>query len=61
MFEIDSYLLGRSEIAPLSRTPSVYRRLFSKVLTRRSILLTNALPDSRDDICIHHSEHTSTR
>jgi hypothetical protein len=32
MFEIDRYLLGRSEITPLSRTPTVHRRLFSKVL-----------------------------
>jgi hypothetical protein len=32
MFEIDSYLLGRSEITSLSRTPTVHRRQFSKVL-----------------------------
>jgi hypothetical protein len=32
MFEIDSYLLELSEITPLSRTPTVHRRLFSKVL-----------------------------
>jgi hypothetical protein len=32
MFEIDRYLLGHSEIAPLSRTPTVHRRLFRKVL-----------------------------
>jgi hypothetical protein len=32
MFEIDRYLLGRSEIAPLSRTLTVRRRLLSKVL-----------------------------
>jgi hypothetical protein len=32
MFEIDRYLLERSEIAPLSRTPTVHRRQFSKVL-----------------------------
>jgi hypothetical protein len=32
MFEINRYLLGRSEIAPLSRTLTVHRRLYSKVL-----------------------------
>jgi hypothetical protein len=31
MFEIDRYLLGCSEIVSLSRTPTVHRRLFSKV------------------------------
>jgi hypothetical protein len=32
MFEIDRYLVEHSEITPLSRTPTVHRRLFSKVL-----------------------------
>jgi hypothetical protein len=34
---------------------------FQKCSSRRSILLTNALPDSRGDNWIHHTEHTSTR